>query len=656
MEKRSKLLSIEVKNIGCIGNDGATVELDDIVCLVGRNNAGKSTILNSYELAKAKRTFKSTDRHQHATDDQPSEVVLSVHIPEGIGNVPAKWKSEINGYLVVKSRWRWSPPEYKMQRQTWNPALDSPNGDWDPDEKAAGLDTVFGSRLPEPIRINSLDDAATEQDQLLNLALGPLAKELERSAKDPESKLAQAVSSIQKTVTAAAQEHMEHFQGIAGKVTTGFKGVFPQLGVNLDLNPSSPPLKFIEMLKSGSQLSVLDGTTRTSAAQQGTGARRALFWAILQVRNEMERDTATRNEYQKNLEKDLTALLKPKAKSAKGEPVINAQEKIDEIKALLAAHSEGAPIPKDEGDVAFPGYLLLIDEPENALHPMAARAAQRYLYELALSPDWQVMLTTHSPYFVNPFEDHTTIVRFDRSPDAAGCLVTKTYKSDSVAFVGDEKQRLQALQQMDPSFSEVFFGSYPVIVEGDTEHAAFIAAATEVNDVIAHQLTPIRARGKALIAPLIKVLTHFKISFGVLHDTDSPFTKKGNKNGMWSENSKIWEAVQKSIAAGVTVRHRVSIPDFERRLSREEGDRDKPLNTYLAVKGSEDLRKKIRELMIELQSSEQISAYPTALNEASFMQILRGEVDNWARNNGEQDELKYKGVLPKTPPTPAPLI
>nr|WP_289959321.1 AAA family ATPase [Xanthomonas arboricola]MDN0205105.1 AAA family ATPase [Xanthomonas arboricola pv. corylina] len=148
MEKRSKLLSIEVKNIGCIGNDGATVELDDIVCLVGRNNAGKSTILNSYELAKAKRTFKSTDRHQHATDDQPSEVVLSVHIPEGIGNVPAKWKSEINGYLVVKSRWRWSPPEYKMQRQTWNPALDSPNGDWDPDEKAAGLDTVFGSRLP----------------------------------------------------------------------------------------------------------------------------------------------------------------------------------------------------------------------------------------------------------------------------------------------------------------------------------------------------------------------------------------------------------------------------------------------------------------------------------------------------------------------------
>ncbi|MGQ5250812.1 hypothetical protein [Xanthomonas arboricola] len=60
--------------------------------------------------------------------------------------------------------------------------------------------------------------------------------------------------------------------------------------------------------------------------------------------------------------------------------------------------------------------------------------------------------------------------------------------------------------------------------------------------------------------------------------------------------------------------------------------------------------------MIELQSSEQISAYPTALNEASFMQILRGEVDNWARNNGEQDELKYKGVLPKIPPTPAPLI
>ena len=49
--ERSHLVRMHIKNIGCIGNDGLTVELDDIVCLVGANNAGKTTVLRAYELA-----------------------------------------------------------------------------------------------------------------------------------------------------------------------------------------------------------------------------------------------------------------------------------------------------------------------------------------------------------------------------------------------------------------------------------------------------------------------------------------------------------------------------------------------------------------------------------------------------------------------------
>jgi predicted ATP-dependent endonuclease of OLD family len=51
--------------------------------------------------------------------------------------------------------------------------------------------------------------------------------------------------------------------------------------------------------------------------------------------------------------------------------------------------------------------MLLIDEPEVALHPNGIRAASQYLYELAKDISWQVMLTTHSPLFINPFEDNT---------------------------------------------------------------------------------------------------------------------------------------------------------------------------------------------------------------------------------------------------------
>ncbi len=44
---RSKLLNITIANLGCIGNEGLTVSLDNILCLVGDNNSGKSTILKA---------------------------------------------------------------------------------------------------------------------------------------------------------------------------------------------------------------------------------------------------------------------------------------------------------------------------------------------------------------------------------------------------------------------------------------------------------------------------------------------------------------------------------------------------------------------------------------------------------------------------------
>jgi len=99
------------------------------------------------------------------------------------------------------------------------------------------------------------------------------------------------------------------------------------------------------------------------------------------------------------------------------------------------------------------------------------------------------MMTTHSPYFINPFEDHTTIVRLERmANDETGLVSPRTYRSDLIKFDGDEKQRLQALQHIDPSFAEIFFGSYPVLVEGDTEHAAFMAAVVEKQTASLNQL------------------------------------------------------------------------------------------------------------------------------------------------------------------------
>jgi putative ATP-dependent endonuclease of the OLD family len=47
---RPRLHKLRVSNFRCIGPDPVEIELDDIVVLVGPNNAGKSSILRAYEI------------------------------------------------------------------------------------------------------------------------------------------------------------------------------------------------------------------------------------------------------------------------------------------------------------------------------------------------------------------------------------------------------------------------------------------------------------------------------------------------------------------------------------------------------------------------------------------------------------------------------
>jgi len=109
MANRSRLLKLVVRNIGCIGPDGVEVALDDVVCLVGKNNAGKSTILRAYELAESPNKFSvARDRCRWTPDDEPSVVELDVHIPEGIANISEDWKIVDGDTRILRSRWEWA--------------------------------------------------------------------------------------------------------------------------------------------------------------------------------------------------------------------------------------------------------------------------------------------------------------------------------------------------------------------------------------------------------------------------------------------------------------------------------------------------------------------------------------------------------------------
>ncbi|SEH15077.1 Predicted ATP-dependent endonuclease of the OLD family, contains P-loop ATPase and TOPRIM domains [Sphingopyxis sp. YR583] len=623
MANRSKLLKLVVQNIGCIGPDGVEVALDDVVCLVGKNNAGKSTILRAYELAESPNKFSvARDRCRWAPDGEPCVVELDVHIPEGIANIAEDWKIIDGSDRILRSRWEWAA-DGAMVRKTWSPA----ENNWSEDGKAGGADNVFKSRLPRPLRIGSLEDADKTEELLLTLALSPFVAEMKTEQGDPNSNLSKSVASLMSVVDGLSKTHEDRFGDIATKVHEGFKGVFPTLGVRLEVAMSAPTISLDKLLKEGSGIRVQDGQVETSLAQQGAGARRALFWSMLQVHNQLTRQQEVRDGILKDL-----------------------KNKKEEVKAAAIAKLEaldaGEQLAGAEDDPAFPGYLLLIDEPENALHPMAARAAQKHLYQLAADPDWQVMMTTHSPYFINPLEDHTTIVRLERAGGDQGPLNSRTYRADEVTFDPETKRNLSALQQMDVGFSEIFFGSYPILVEGDTEHAAFIAAVVETNHELAARAAVIRARGKGILPGLIRMLRHFRIPFSIIHDIDWPYTSNRKANPMWTTNQTILDELKACRAANIVVRHRCSVPDFERHLGGDELGKDKPLQAYIRIKEDETLRQQVLDFMLDVCDSP----YHYGLDfdpsgDQDYRTFLQGELSTWCGANGASDDPRLVGPI-----------
>ena len=607
--ERSHLVRMHIKNIGCIGNDGLTVELDDIVCLVGANNAGKTTVLRAYELAVQQEKLDIKDFNCNANGN-PATVELWVHIPKSAGNIDEKWKEKTeDGLLLVRSKWEWPLEGGKPNRTTWNPEKQ----EYSQDDKASGLDTVFNSRLPKPFSIGSLDNPEEEHKKLLNLVLEPVINKYKEIIANEESELSNKIRELNILANEPISELRSDIEKIQQQINSSYCKVFSSSGIRLNIGIGDIGFDPEKSLLSGSRIDISETGNFARWDQQGTGSQRALFWSILQVRSELSRVSDIQKELQK---------LESKEKQSQKD-----KEKIQNLKSQLSQDGSS--------DFFLPGYMLLIDEPETALHPSAVRAAKEHLYNLASEAGWQVMLSTHHPAFVDPIKDHTTIVRLHRLDKH---LEPNIYKSETINFSDDELANLKALMVFDSNVSEIFFGDKVVIVEGDTEFAAFheIMNSNSTDYPVSQRPLIIRARGKATIAILIKILSHFKIDFSVLHDIDSPKTSAGDRvNSAYSINKTISDTVTEARKAGLNVTYRCSCPNFEIHHQMELPSKDKPFRSWKAVQEQGNVRSSIETVLKELIS---VCNDIPSNDGTNYEDTLK----NWIVLNHKQDEPCYK--------------
>jgi hypothetical protein len=220
-----------------------------------------------------------------------------------------------------------------------------------------------------------------------------------------------------------------------------------------------------------------------------------------------------------------------------------------------------------------------------------------------------------------------------------------------VIFSNDERENLKMLNRFDQGLAEMFFGQMPLIIEGDTEYSAFESLLNKYPDKFPLTKKPVlvRARGKFTLLLIMKILAEFKVSFAILHDADSPFRKDGKQNPAWKANEQISSIVDEIRKTGISVVHRVSMPNFEwdhlpiitdkDGLPEDTDSKDKPWRVLVALREKQNVEDSILGVLSDLMNPDA----EDAPFQGNFMSGLMDRVRAWAKALCPQDRRFFAG-------------
>ncbi|MGO9227999.1 MAG: ATP-dependent nuclease [Bryobacteraceae bacterium] len=393
--------------------------------------------------------------------------------------------------------------------------------------------------------------------RIVDLLRKALLDRAERAADEegaPESAVARVkrfIATEQKQVLAETQARIAMIETQLSSLITE---VFAGFGVTFEAKPEEVGDKALNLFATNPLLRMGPANGYMAPVdKQGSGARRTLLWAALKLLGEQP--------------------TTPKQAKGKTKKAAETNEETEGTRT----------------------NVLLIDEPEICLHPNAIRDARRVLYDLAKpGNNWQVMVTTHSPVFIDLARDNTTIVRVERSGSGA-IEGTTVFRPDRVKLDEKDKIKLKLLNLWDPYVGEFFFGGRTILVEGDTEYSVF-QCLIEEDPRTFKDVHVVRARGKGILVSLVKILNHFGADYAILHDSDRPTTPEGAPNSAWGTNTSILDAVNAGPERG-RVRLTAALPDFEGAIFGTHVSSDKPYKAVHEIESNAESRAKSRQLL-----------------------------------------------------------
>ncbi|ELB2736831.1 AAA family ATPase [Vibrio alginolyticus] len=514
-----KLEKLIIKNFRSIGIQPVTIDLDDIVILVGGNNFGKSTILKAYAVAVNSEKLEKEDFHNNITDDPNNRPTIELHtICSGEDRPGQHFRDALNEELGddspvrVKEKFVWEKIKeapkrigYRVDLGRYPESSDSaPHQPW-------ATDNASRKKRPKAHLVGTFDNPDNQSDSIKSILVDVLLEQKIREFEpiDDTSNFSTLYDQINSLKTKFLSATKAELDDIADDISEYASRIVPEHKLKIHLSDDDVSESNLKIFDSKDvEVNFGKGAQMFPVSNHGSGARRTLLWAVLKKIAELGYEP---------------------------------QEKGKKYKAL--------------GNIK--SHLLLLDEPELSLHPNACRETRDMLYDIAENNDnWQIMLTTHSPSFIDLTRDHTKIIRVENSGDKI--VATTIFKPDDIEFTEDESESLKLLNLLNPDVMEFFFGGKVLLVEGDTEYCAFGKIINDAklsgNDNF-DDLLILRCGGKVQVSMFMKILNHFKKQYYVLHDIDSMQILKnrwmnqenGSKqkvvrveaNPAWTNNSKI---------------------------------------------------------------------------------------------------------------------
>lgn len=168
----------------------------------------------------------------------------------------------------------------------------------------------------------------------------------------------------------------------------------------------------------------------------------------------------------------------------------------------------------------LPSVIVAVEEPEIYQHPVRARSFARTLLELSAQPEVQVLLATHSPYFIQP-EQFGALHRFTYANGETSVATATVASVALVSGLDEDKIEKAILSSVPTEFSEGFFADAVVLVEGQTDRIVLEAVATKLGkDLDRLGVTVLSVEGKGGLRVARAILMALGVPTFVLADGD----------------------------------------------------------------------------------------------------------------------------------------